>query len=261
MIRSRGAAVIRSRGAAVTRWVLAATLLALPARAADLTVLTAEAFKPVVLATVPAFEARTGVHVVVSNDTAGALVRRIKDGEHFDVIVLSQAGLTDLGGKAGPGVAVGRAFIGVGVKAGAPRPDIATAGAFKAAMLAARSVAYIDPGSGGSSGLYLAALFRRLGIAEAMAAKSVLIKGGLAAQAVVDGRAEIVVHQISEIMLVPGVDVAGPLPPDVQNETVYVAAIANGAPEAAASFVAALSAPEVAAVLTAKGLAAPGGNR
>lgn len=243
------------------RRVLAALLLITPARAADVTVLTAGAFKPVAEALVPAFEATSGHHVILRNDTAGALVRRIQGGEVFDVVILSPAGLADVAGKVVPDsiVQVARARIGVAVKSGAPKPDIGSVAAFKAAMLAARSVAYIDPASGGSSGIYIAKLFERLGIAEAMAGKSVLVHGGLAAGAVADGRAELVVHQISEIMLVPGVDVVGPLPPEIQNETVYAAGLASGSamPDVAAGFIKGLSGAKVTSVLMAKGMAPP----
>ncbi len=204
------------------RWVLALLLLAAPAHAADLTVLTAGAFKPVVAALTPTFEATTGNKVTLRNDTVGALIRRIDNGEPFDVVLMSPSGLNQLGAKIDPKslTTLAKVGIGVAVKAGAPKPAIATVAAFKATMLHARSVAYIDPASGGSSGTYVAKLFQTLGIADAMAPKSVLVNGGLAAQAVADGHAEIVVHQISEIVAVPGVTLVGPLPPEIQSEPV-----------------------------------------
>lgn len=241
-------------------WVVAFVVLAVPVRAAELTVLTAGAFKAVAAALIPAFEARTGDKVILRNDTVGALVRRIEGGEPFDVVLMSPSGLSELA-KAkkiapGSGTRLAKVGVGVAVKAGAAQPDIGTVAAFKAAMLAARAVAYIDPASGGSSGIYVAKLFQTLGIAEAMAAKSVLINGGLAAEAVVDGRADVVVHQISEIVAVPGVTLVGPLPRDIQNETVYEGAVAaaSPAPDAARAFLAALSGPDAGPVLIAKGM-------
>lgn len=226
------------------RWLAALLLLALPAKAAELTVLTAGAFKPVVAAAIPDFQARTGDKITLRNDTVGALVRRIKGGEAFDVIIASPAGLAELGDRIVPHstVTLARVGIGVAVKAGAPKPDISSVAAFKAAMLNARSVAYLDPASGGSSGIYVEELFRRLGIADAMAGKSVLIHGGLAAEAVADGRAELVVHQIPEIQTVPGVTLVGPLPPEIQHETVYTGAISarSRAPDDARRFLTAL---------------------
>jgi molybdate transport system substrate-binding protein len=245
------------------RWILAGLLLSIPARAAELTVLTAGAFKSVAAAMIPAFEASTGDKVVLRNDTVGALVRRIEGGEAFDVVLMSPSGLETLSASgrvaAGSGVRLAKVGIGVGVRAGAPAPDIGTVAAFKAAMLGARTVAIIDPASGGSSGAYLEKLFRTMGIAEAMAAKLVLVHGGLAAEAVEDGRADLMVHQISEIIAVPGVRLVGPLPDEIQSETVYAGAVAanSASPNAARAFVAALSGPDVRPVLLAKGMMPP----
>jgi molybdate transport system substrate-binding protein len=245
------------------RWVLVGLILALPARAAELTVLTAGAIKPVVAAMIPAFEARTGDKVVLRNDTVGSLVRRIEGGEAFDVVLMSPSGLEALAasGKIAPGssVPLAKVGIGVGVRAGAPAPDIGTVEAFKAAMLGARAVAIIDPASRGSSGVYLEKLFRTMGIAQAMAPKLVLVHGGLAAEAVVDGRADLVVHQISEIVAVPGVEMVGPLPGEIQSETVYAGAVGSGSatPDAARAFLAALSGPGMQPMLLAKGMMSP----
>jgi molybdate transport system substrate-binding protein len=245
------------------RWVLAGLLLAAPARAADLTVLTAGAYKNVVAAMIPAFEADTGDKVILRNDTTGALIRRIEAGEPFDVVLISPSGLDQLA-KAAKIVAdsetkVAKVGVGVAVKQGAPKPDISTVAAFKAAMLGARSVAYIDPAAGGSSGIYVAKLFKTLGIADAIAPKAVLVNGGLAAEAVVDGRADIVVHQISEILAVPGATLVGPLPAEIQSETVYAGAVAaaSGSKDAAQALLATLAGPAARAVLSAKGMEPP----
>ncbi len=196
------------------RLVIVCLLLSLPAQGRELTVLTAGAFKSVAAALVPVFESSTGDKVTLRNDTVGALVQRISNGEAFDVVLMSPSGLEDLAraGKivAGSMVKLARVGVGVGVKSGSPLPDIHTAAAFRSAMLQARAVAYVDPASGGSSGIYLAELFHSLGIADAMAPKSVLVKGGLAAEALLDGRADVAVQQISEIIAVPGVTLVGP---------------------------------------------------
>lgn len=126
--------------------------LAGPGTAAELKVLTAGAFKQVVLALVPDFERQTGHKVTVDNDTAGGLAKRIEGGEAFDVAIITPRAIDDLiaKGKVMPGSRVALATVGIGVvvKEGAPRPDISTVEAFKAALLAARTVAYIDPASG-----------------------------------------------------------------------------------------------------------------
>lgn len=237
--------------------------LALPAAAQTLKVLTAGAFKQVVLEFVPAFEARTGLKVEVANDTAGALVKRVQGGEAFDVLILPPGGLNALAkeGKvdAGGGVPVARVAIGVAVKAGAARPPLDTVEQFKEAVLKARKVAYIDPASGGSSGIYLDGLFQRLGIAEAVRAKAVLVPGGLVAERIASGEADLAIHQVSEILPVKGAELAGLLPESIQNYTTYAAGVAAGArqPDAARSFVALLSAPEAAAIVRAKGMMPP----
>ena len=140
------------------------------AAAAEVKVLTAGAFKQVVLALVPDFETQTGNKVVVDNDTAGGLKKRIESGEAFDVAVITPVIVDDLAGagKIAPGSRVNLATVGVGVvvKEGAPKPDVSTVEAFRSALLAAKSVAYIDPASGGSSGIYIDKLLERLGIAD-----------------------------------------------------------------------------------------------
>jgi molybdate transport system substrate-binding protein len=246
------------------RWVAACLLLlAAQAQAADITVLSAGAINSVAKALIPEFEASTGNKVTLRNDTVGALVRRIAAGETFDVVMMSPAGLDELAkaGKIAPesNVRLAQVGIGVGIKSGSPAPDISTVAAFKAALLGVRKVAYIDPASGGSSGIYLAKLFQTMGIAEAMAPKSVLVNGGLAATAVVDGRADMVAQQISEVIAVPGITLVGPLPAEIQNLTTYAGAIApdSASPAAARAFLATMAGPTARPVLETKGMTQP----
>jgi molybdate transport system substrate-binding protein len=243
-------------------FTLAGSTLAFQAHADNIKVLTTGAFKQVVVAMVPPFEASTGHKVEVVNDTAGAIVKRIAGGETFDVLVLTPGGLKPLAaeGKVVPdSIAVlAKVAIGVAVKAGAPAPQIGTVDEFKAALLAAKKVAYIDPASGGSSGIYLDDLFKKMGIADAIHAKAVLVPGGLVAERLVTGEADLAVHQISEILPVKGATLVGPLPEAVQNYTTYAGAIApNGAhTEAAKAFLTSLSGPTAADVLKSKGMSA-----
>jgi molybdate transport system substrate-binding protein len=102
-------------------------------------------------------------------------------------------------------------------------------------LLDAPSVAYIDPASGGSSGIYLAGLFERMGIAEALKRKSILVRGGLAARPVADGSASVALQQASEIQAVAGVDLIGMLPAEIQNYTVYSGGISAGTQRADAA--------------------------
>jgi molybdate transport system substrate-binding protein len=230
------------------------------ARADTIKVLTTGAFKQVVVALVPAFEARTGHKVEVQNDTAGALSKRIAAGESFDVLVLTPAGLKTLataGKVTADSVApLAKVAIGVAVKAGAPQPAMSSVEDFRQAVLAARKVAYIDPAAGGSSGIYLDGLFQRMGIAEAVRAKAVLVPGGLVANRLVSGEADLAIHQISEILPVAGAQLVGPLPEAIQNYTTYAGAVsaASRHPQAALAFLATLSGAEAAQTIRAKGM-------
>lgn len=237
---------------------LAATQLV---AAAKLKVLSAGAFKPVLVALQPAFEQQTGHRLVIQNDTAGALQKRIAGGEAFDVVFSSPASLQPLAAKLAdqPPLPLAKVAIGVAVKRGAPLPDISTVDAFRKLVVQAKSVAYIDPAAGGSSGIYLDRLFERWGIAPQVRAKAVLVPGGLVATRVVDGQAEVAIHQISEILAVPEAVLVGPLPAEIQNYTVYAGAVsatsANGA--AVRQLFDALRSAEMGAILQVKGMQAP----
>jgi molybdate transport system substrate-binding protein len=228
--------------------------------AAEVKVLTAGAFKQVVLALVPDFEKQTGNKVIVDNDTAGGLKKRIEGGEAFDVAVITPAVVDDLTGtgKIAAGSRVNLATVGVGVvvKEGAPKPDVSTVDAFKSALLAAKSVAYIDPASGGSSGIYIDKLLERLGIADQIRPKAKLKKGGHVAELIVSGEAELGLHQISEIVPVKGAAFVGPLPKEIQNTTTYAAGLsaATRNKDAAQALIKMFSAPAAAAVLKTKGM-------
>jgi molybdate transport system substrate-binding protein len=230
------------------------------AAAAEIKVLTAGAFKQVLLMLVPDFEKQTGHKVIVQNDTVGALAKRIEGGEVFDLAVLTPAAVNDLSSKgkfvAGSRTNLGRVGVGVVVKEGAPKPDISSVEAFKKALLAAKSVAYIDPAAGGSSGIYVAGLLDRLGVAAEVKPKAKLIPGGAVAEHIARGEAELGIHQISEILPVKGVTLVGPLPADIQNYTVYAAGLgAHGKEsEAAKALLKTLSGPAAADVLKSKGM-------
>jgi molybdate transport system substrate-binding protein len=231
--------------------------------AAEVKVLTAGAFKQVVLAVVPEFEKQTGHKVTVDNDTVGGLTKKIEGGETFDVVVLTPSAVDELTKKGkiddGTKAVLARVGVGVMVKAGAPVPDVSSVDAFKRALLDAKSVSYIDPASGGSSGIYVANLLQKLGIADQIKPKEKLKKGGYVADLIKSGEAELGIHQISEIVPVKEVTLVGPLPAEIQNYTTYAAGVGASAKdsEAAKALIKVLSGPAAAAVLKEKGMDRP----
>jgi molybdate transport system substrate-binding protein len=198
--------------------------------------------------------------VTVDNGTTGQLKKRIDGGEAFDIVVITPAVIDKMiaSGKvaAGSGVKLAGVGIGVVVKEGARKPDISTVEKFKQALLAAKSVAYIDPASGGSSGIYIDKLLVKLGIADQIRPKAKLKKGGHVADFIVSGEAELGIHQISEIVPVKGVTLVGPLPKEIQNTTTYAAGLSVSAKSKAAAeaLIKTLSGPAAAAVLKSKGM-------
>jgi molybdate transport system substrate-binding protein len=234
-----------------------------PATSAEIKVLTAGAMKSVVLALQPGFEAASGHRLVVDNDTAGGLLKRIEAGEVFDMAIITPNAIDGLAGKgkvvAGSRVAVAKVGVGVAVKDGAPKPDLSSVDAFKRTLLSAATIAYIDPASGGSSGIYVAGLLKKLGIAEEIKPKERLQAGGYVAEKVAKGEAEIAIHQISEILPVKGVTLAGPLPEEIQNYTVYAAGLSATAsdPKAAQAWIDYLKSPAAAAAIESRGMSTP----
>lgn len=240
--------------------LLASLAAASPAAGDELRVLSAGAFRKVVDAMAPAFQRQTGHTLAIDNGTVGQLSARIEKGEAFDLVIVSPEAVARLGEK-GFVVAermkpLARVGVGVMVRDGAAKPDIASVESFKAALLAAPTIAYIDPKSGGSSGVYIAGLLERLGIAQAIAPKAKLKQGGYVADLLLKGEAELGLHQISEIVPVKGVALVGPLPPAIQNYTVYAGAPSTKAANAQAvqALLDLLAGPEVAAALAPMGM-------
>lgn len=224
-------------------------------------VISGGAFKQVLNALLGEYEKETGNKADVTYRTVGQHLKLIVSGEEkFDVAVLTPEAIDNLAkeGKVVPGSRADLAKTGVGVvvKAGTPLPDISTVEAFKRTLLAAKSVAYIDPAAGGSSGIYVGKLLERLGIAKEVNAKAVLVQGGEVATHVVDGEAEIGIHQISEILAVKGAVLVGPLPASIQNLTVYSAGVSSAAGDgaAASALVKFLSGPHAVPIIKAKGM-------
>lgn len=228
--------------------------------AQPLQVLSAGAFKPVVVDLAAAFEAEQRQALRVDNGTAGEILRRMRAGETWDVIVAPPGTLKTLADEGRIDASsirpVARVAIGVAVKRGSPRPDIRTVEQFREAVLSARAPAFIDPKAGGSSGIYLDGLFQRMGIADTLRPRAVLVPGGLVAERLVTGEADLAIHQISEILPVAGAELVGPLPDSIQNYTVYAAALARASAQAVAgaAFVSMLKGPSAAAVIRTRGM-------
>jgi molybdate transport system substrate-binding protein len=242
---------------------LAVTQLAIPqfAKAAEMKVISGGAFKQVLNDLIAQYTKETGNKPDVTYQTVGQHLKLIASGEEtFDVAVLTPEAIDNLAkeGKVVSGSRADLAKTGVGVvvKQGTPLPDISTVEAFKRTLLAAKSVAYIDPKAGGSSGIYVAKLLEQLGIAKEVDAKAVLVQGGEVASHVVDGEAEVGIHQISEILAIKGAVLVGPLPPAIQNFTVYSAGVssATGDRAAATALVKFLSGPHALAIIKSKGM-------
>lgn len=242
--------------------VLLFALAAGSASAADLKLLTAGAYKSAAVEIVADFEKKTGHKVTIDTGTAGALQKRVSGGEYFDVLVIppvAMAPLLTTRVDESSAKELARAGVGMAIKQGAPVPDISEVDGFKKALLAARAIAYIDPAAGGSSGIYLAQLFQQMGIADQLKPKSVLVQGGLVADRIVDGKADIALQQSSELMGVPGVQFVGPIPLMVQNYTIYSGGVALGSGNRAAAdaLLLALANPENGKILKSKGLDSP----
>jgi len=232
------------------------------ASAADLKLLSAGAYKSAALEIVADFEKKTGHKVTIETGTAGALQKRVADGEYFDVLVIPpipMASLLRTRVVESSAKELARAGVGMAIKQGAPVPDISEVDGFKKALLAARAIAYIDPAAGGSSGIYLAQLFQQMGIADQLKPKSVLVQGGLVADRIVDGKADIALQQSSELMGVPGVQFVGPIPLMVQNYTIYSGGVSLASRNRAAAdaLLLALANPENGKILKSKGLDSP----
>jgi molybdate transport system substrate-binding protein len=236
-------------------WACAAT-----AEAAEIKVLSAGAVKGIVGELAETFRQETGHTVAFTSGTAGEIRQKVRAGDPADVIFVTDTVVEQLVAArlivADTRVDIARTGVGVAVRAGAPLPDISTPEAFKRTVLATKSLVYTDPASGATSGIHVAGVLQRLGIADAMKDKTVLWRGGYAAEALLTGQADLCVHQISEILPVNGVRLVGPLPRELQKITTYSGALSARAavPEAGRAFIAFVSRPSFKAKFAAAGL-------
>jgi molybdate transport system substrate-binding protein len=229
------------------------------ARAAEVKVMSTVALTPALDELVPKYQAG-GNHLSIVYGTIASLKKKIDAGETADLMILSRPVLDDLqarGKVANGSIAdVGTSYVAVGVRAGAPSPDISTPDKLKAALLATKSISYADPAKGGASGVHMAKVIDRLGITDQMKPKTILVPGAQAGELVARGEAEMGVAQASEIAAVPGTKVVGPLPGDFNSKITFSAGIGSSSndPAAAKSLIELLTGPSGKAVLRSKGM-------
>jgi molybdate transport system substrate-binding protein len=205
------------------------------------------------------YEAESGVRIEADFAPTVALLERLRGGEAADVVILTQQALDDLL-AAGTVVAdsradLARSYVGLAVKAGAPHPDIATEAKLRAALLGAGTVAYSRIGA---SGLFFAQLIGQMGIAPEINARARILPSGLTAELLLTGEADLAVQQISELKLVPGVEIVGAIPKELQSPMVFSAGrlAASERPVQSERLLKFLASAEVAAALRESGLEA-----
>ena len=226
------------------------------ANAAEIKVWTARAIATVLAEIGPQFERTTGHNLNVYSGLPADFLRRVNAGEPFDILI-SGSSPVDAWIKEGRIIAetridIVRSGIGVEVRAGAPKPDISSVEAFKRALLDAKSIAYLRVGSG----IYLAGLLERLGIAEAIKSKVTRPESDVVSELVAKGDVDLGMVVITQILTTPGVDLVGPLPPEIQSYVMFTAGVSANAkvPDAAKQLIKFLTGPTAISVIRAKGM-------
>lgn len=235
----------------------AAVLSMSSVHAAEIKVFASNGVKAALEELAPAFERQTGNKLSITFGLAAVLKRQIENGTPFDYAILTDAGIADLvkQGKVDGAsrVAIALSGVGIGIKKGAPRADIGTPDALKRALLDARSIAWAKEGQ---SGIYFAGLLERMGIADQMKPKVVpAASGAEVGKLVVEGKSQYGVILVNELMAIPGVEVLGPLPAEVQSYTAFHGAAAASSKNAAAAWALSkfLTVPAARDVFKAKG--------
>jgi molybdate transport system substrate-binding protein len=251
---------MKKRSVATSAVLLLAAVSA-AAQNAPVRVLASNGVKAVIDDLKPQAERAIGRPLVIEFGTSSAVKTRIEGGEAFDVAILTSEVIDDLAkaGKiaAGTRTEIARCGIGIGVRAGAAKPDIRTTDALKKALLAAKSITYAQDGA---SRTYILQMQDKLGIGDAMKAKTILEKGSVGSNArVADGSAEMVLTLVSEILPAKGVQLVGPLPAEVQYYVNFAEGIGPNSKntEAGKALVKFFASPAIAPTLKAKGMESP----
>ena len=226
------------------------------ARAAEITVWTSRAIATVLAEIGPEFEKMTGHKLKVTSDLPTGFARRAQASEQFDVLITGSAPL-DEWINAGRIMRetrkdIARSGIGVGVRAGARKPDISTVDAFKRALLDAKSIAYLRVGSG----IYLDDLVKRLGVAEAIKSKVTRPETDVVSELVAKGDVELGLVVITQLLTTAGVELVGPLPPEIQSYVMFTAGVSVNAKERAAArqLIQFLTSPRAILVIKTQGM-------
>jgi molybdate transport system substrate-binding protein len=226
----------------------------LAAQAAEVKVFSGGGFRSVVTELAPIFERASGHKVVATFGSNDQLERQIKAGESFDVLLIGTPTFGVLGDKIAPAprAVVGRAGLGLAVRASNPKPEIASADAFKRALLGANSVSYVGDGL---SGVLFLALLDRLGITEPMKPKLKPTAVANVVKAVAGGEADLVVHVMPGILAEQGVELVGPVPAEIQSYVELTAGLSAAAkePEVGKELITFLTSEAAIPVIKAKG--------
>jgi molybdate transport system substrate-binding protein len=232
-----------TRGGKALRLACGAALALLAhgaALAADITVISAAAVQVPVTELAEQFEKATGNRVIFEFSTAGGVETKVRGGARYDLVINAANRLQGLAadGQVGPAPArsLGVVRMGVAVRKGGKVPDISSTAAFRASLLSADSITYGDPAKGATTGIHFGKMLEKLGIQDAVRGKSQLAANGLEVMKLVaDGKAEIGVTQISEILHIKGDTLVGPLPPELQLASNYSVALGSAATKAPAA--------------------------
>lgn len=231
---------------------------AAPISSADeIKVLASNGLKAVLTEVAPQFERESGHTLIISFGASSLIAKQIEEGERFDVAILTPALIASLvsEGKVADGSSlnIARVGLGVAVKRGAPKPDISTVDAFRQTLLNARSVAYT---TAGQSGQHFVSVIERLGIAEQVKAKGKTIPAGDAGELIAKGEADTAVQLISELGSVPGIEIVGPFPQELQSYVVLAGGVGAGArnKDGAQALLKFLTTPAATSIMKAKGM-------
>jgi len=224
---------------------------------AEITVMASAAVKEPVSDLKPLFEKESRHTVKTIWDGTASIAKRIAGGEVVDIVIIPASGIDELikQGRlsAGSRVDFVKSKIGVAIRPGAPKPDLSSGETLKSSLLAAKSIIL----SGGPSSIYLFGLFKRMGIADTIKPKITQLAPGLSVgEALARGEGDLGFTQISEFLMVRGIDYLGPLPADVQSVTVFSMGLHANAPskEAAKAMIKFLASPEADSAIRTRGL-------